>query len=83
MSNLRHISQNPYFVKKVLAFLKHTGYNLTCVSGCGSAWLERHLREVEVASSNPATPTKNIRSFSLTETSDIFFINITLSTLLD
>ena len=34
-----------------------TGYNTTCVSGCGSAWLERHLREVEVASSNPATPT--------------------------
>ena len=24
--------------------------------GCGSAWLERRLREAEVASSNPATP---------------------------
>ena len=54
---LQHFSQIDDFVKKVLAFLKYTGYNLTCVSGCGSAWLERHLREVEVASSNPATPT--------------------------
>ncbi len=26
------------------------------VTGCGSAWLERRLREAEVASSNPATP---------------------------
>ncbi len=26
------------------------------VPGCGSAWLERRLREAEVASSNPATP---------------------------
>ena len=26
------------------------------LSGCGSAWLERHLREVEVASSNLVTP---------------------------
>ncbi len=28
-------------------------------SGCGSVWLERHLREVEVASSNLVTPIKN------------------------
>ncbi len=27
-------------------------------SGCGSVWLERHLREVEVASSNLVTPIK-------------------------
>ena len=27
-------------------------------SGCGSVWLERHLREVEAASSNLVTPTK-------------------------
>ena len=25
-------------------------------SGCGSAWLERHLREVEAACSNHVTP---------------------------
>ena len=43
---------------------KFLGYNNICVaeirdnaaSGCGSAWLERRLREAEVASSNPATP---------------------------
>ena len=26
-------------------------------TGCGSVWLERHLREVEAASSNLVTPT--------------------------
>ena len=25
-------------------------------TGCGSVWLERHLREVEAAGSNPVTP---------------------------
>ena len=44
------------FYKKTLAFCKIPWYHLTCVSGCGSAWLERRLREAEVASSNPATP---------------------------
>lgn len=44
------------FYEKGIAFLKNTSYNITCVSGCGSAWLERRLREAEVASSNPATP---------------------------
>ena len=44
------------FYKKTLAFCKIPWYYLTCVSGCGSAWLERRLREAEVASSNPATP---------------------------
>ena len=43
--------------KKTLAFFSGIHYNTKCVTGCGSAWLERHLREVEVASSNPATPT--------------------------
>ena len=28
------------------------------ISGCGSVWLERHLREVEAASSNLVTPIK-------------------------
>ncbi len=28
----------------------------TLLSGCGSVWLERHLREVEAASSNLVTP---------------------------
>ena len=44
------------FYKKTLAFCKIPWYHLICVSGCGSAWLERRLREAEVASSNPATP---------------------------
>lgn len=31
------------------------GYTIH-VAGCGSVWLERHLREVEAASSNLVTP---------------------------
>ena len=31
---------------------------ITKVSGCGSVWLERYLREVEAASSNLVTPIK-------------------------
>ena len=42
--------------KKMVAFFNFTHYNTKCASGCGSAWLERRLREAEVASSNPATP---------------------------
>ena len=45
-----------YFVKKTVAFFPVTRYNNNRVTGCGSAWLERRLREAEVASSNPATP---------------------------
>lgn len=30
--------------------------NLILQTGCGSVWLERHLREVEAAGSNPVTP---------------------------
>ena len=45
-------------MKKVLAFFGRVRYNVNCASGCGSAWLERRLREAEVASSNPATPIK-------------------------
>ena len=40
----------------MVAFFFLTDYNTKCASGCGSAWLERRLREAEVASSNPATP---------------------------
>ena len=40
----------------MVAFLGVKDYNTKCASGCGSAWLERRLREAEVASSNPATP---------------------------
>ena len=31
-------------------------YNKIRVTGCGSVWLERRLREAEVASSNLVTP---------------------------
>ena len=52
-------------VKKVVDIYLTLPYNITCVterrrgntSGCGSVWLERHLREVEAASSNLVTPT--------------------------
>ena len=31
-------------------------YNLSYLSGCGSAWLERLVWDQEVAGSNPVTP---------------------------
>ena len=45
--------------KKILDFTRKVLYNKFRVTGCGSAWLERRLREAEVASSNPATPIKS------------------------
>ncbi len=42
--------------KKGIAFFPKTGYNTIRVTGCGSVWLERRLREAEVASSNLVTP---------------------------
>lgn len=39
-----------------LDFLKKTSYNSFRVAGCGSVWLERCLREAEVACSNHVTP---------------------------
>ena len=38
-------------------------YPILRKSGCGSAWLERCVRDAEVAGSNPVTPT-----FSVVET---------------
>ena len=40
----------------MLAFLEKTRYNNIRVTGCGSVWLERRLREAEAASSNLVTP---------------------------
>ena len=34
-------------------------YPILRKSGCGSAWLERCVRDAEVAGSNPVTPTRN------------------------
>ena len=42
-------------LKNGLLFIKFYAI-INFVPGCGSAWLERRLREAEVASSNPATP---------------------------
>ena len=42
-------------LKNGLLFIKFYAM-IIFVPGCGSAWLERRLREAEVASSNPATP---------------------------
>ena len=42
-------------LKNGLLFIKFYAM-IVFVQGCGSAWLERRLREAEVASSNPATP---------------------------
>ena len=44
-----------YAIKNGLLFIKFYAM-IIFVPGCGSAWLERRLREAEVASSNPATP---------------------------
>ena len=35
-------------------------YIIVEVTGCGSVWLERYLREVEAACSNHVTPTDRI-----------------------
>ena len=42
--------------KKSVAFQGFSRYNIVCVAGCGSVWLERRLREAEAAGSNPVTP---------------------------
>jgi hypothetical protein len=36
-------------------------------SGCGSAWLERRVRDAEAAGSNPANPTTWVRLVSLAQ----------------
>ena len=46
-----------FFVHIMVDFFLQLWLNLSCASGCGSVWLERHLREVEAASSNLVTPT--------------------------
>ena len=38
-------------------------YNKIRVTGCGSVWLERRLREAEVASSNLVTPIEKYRGY--------------------
>jgi hypothetical protein len=44
------------------------------VTGCGSAWLERRLREAEVASSNPATPIHGKMPTLCFQREGIFFV---------
>ena len=48
-------------MKKTLAFFHIIDYNKFCSTGCGLVWLERRLREAEVASSNLVTPIKKCR----------------------
>lgn len=43
-------------MQKTIAFLFYSRYNNYRVTGCGSVWLERRLREAEAASSNLVTP---------------------------
>ena len=33
------------------------------ISGCGSAWLERCVRDAEVGGSNPLTPTNSLLNY--------------------
>ena len=53
---LENCRKNLKNLKNGLLFIKFYAM-IIFVPGCGSAWLERRLREAEVASSNPATPT--------------------------
>lgn len=50
-------------MKKGIAFFLKTGYNTIRVTGCGSVWLERRLREAEAASSNLVTPIEKSTDF--------------------
>ena len=52
---LQNCRKNLKNIKNGLLFIKFYAM-IIFVPGCGSAWLERRLREAEVASSNPATP---------------------------
>ena len=52
---LENCRKNLKNLKNGLLFIKFYAM-IVFVPGCGSAWLERRLREAEVASSNPATP---------------------------
>ena len=52
---LENCRKNLKNLKNGLLFIKFYAM-IIFVPGCGSAWLERRLREAEVASSNPATP---------------------------
>ena len=61
-------------LQKSIDFFPESCYNVICVTGCGSAWLERRLREAEVASSNPATPTqKEVQKLGEAESFGLFF----------
>ena len=53
--DLENCRKNLKNLKNGLLFIKFYAM-IVFVPGCGSAWLERRLREAEVASSNPATP---------------------------
>ncbi len=55
---LRKLFQNIFllFIIDISHINVYTIICCECISGCGSVWLERHLREVEAASSNLVTP---------------------------
>ena len=65
MAELLQIIGNFNFFSFLLDFFIIPVYTIHCryyiadaflAAGCGSVWLERHLREVEAASSNLVTP---------------------------
>ena len=62
---LENCRKNLKNLKNGLLFIKFYAM-IIFVPGCGSAWLERRLREAEVASSNPATPIQKVLDFSRT-----------------
>ena len=49
-------------------------------TGCGSVWLERHLREVEAASSNLVTPTNLTESNTAESKGSAVFLRFGVST---
>ena len=45
-----------FYIDIIILFVYNNCCSVIPLSGCGSVWLERHLREVEAASSNLVTP---------------------------
>ena len=58
-----------------LARCASLSYKTSLMTGCGSVWLERSVRDAEAGGSNPLIPTRNSRTHGLLRES-FFFIHM-------